>query len=69
MVELTQPEAEQVIRHLMTANGHEEEFDSMPLPLQLQAIAGCLGIVTALQELGFRISRPLALAADYGQTQ
>lgn len=62
-VELTLAEAEMVARKTFENYAAAGEiFDSLPETTKLQSYIGTMGIVAALQELGFRISRPLKIA-------
>lgn len=65
-IELTSAEAEAVCRMTTAALGGK--FDELDIIIRLNAMAGVIGVARALQELGFRLSRPLteAKAADGG---
>ncbi len=59
-ITLTVEEANAVIRK--TYDNHKvagEDFDKLAPDLQLKAMIGAIGIVDALQQMGYRITRPL----------
>jgi hypothetical protein len=62
MIELTIEEATAIIRKTIAMAPPPNDpamFDSASPQMQLQMLMGCVGIVKALQELGYRVSRPL----------
>ena len=60
MVKLTMEEAAEVVRRTFHNNKLESEtYDALPETTKLQAMVGAIGIVEALQQMGFRVSRPL----------
>jgi hypothetical protein len=65
-VKLSIQEAETVIR--LTYTNHqtsgEHPFDMLPDAVKLQAMAGAIGIVDALQQMGYRITRPLKVVGE-----
>lgn len=56
-VELTRAEAEAIVVQVMASTGMR--LESFPPEMQLNALAGAMNIVRAMQVLGYRVSRPL----------
>jgi hypothetical protein len=61
VIELTLDEAREILRH---AIGYvDADFDTFPSTVQVNAMAGAINIVRAMQELGWSIAaRPTKLA-------
>jgi hypothetical protein len=66
MIELTLEEAENLCRQSLCHDGSDgdEIFHNFPTSLQLQMMAGVTALIWAMQEMGYRVNRPLAAVPE-----
>jgi hypothetical protein len=57
MIEITMAEATEIMTHVAKSQGGT--FDASPTEIQIAALMGVVAIVKGLQEMGYRVSRPL----------
>jgi hypothetical protein len=58
-ITLSFDEVEKICKHAIALAPGTADFEKMPLELRLQVLAGTNNIVIAIQNLGYRITRPL----------
>ena len=56
MIEITQDEAEMVLTNILAKTGFQGKLDTLQ---NLNAIIGVINIIRVMQEMGWRINRPL----------
>lgn len=67
-VEPSMTEAEEIVREVLRSTS--TPFDTYNATMQVNALQACLGIVRAMQTLGWRVARPLhTIRAEDGKEQ